>query len=191
MKDDRRRRSLIVKGRLVPLMVIISCLLIMIGCIPIPSTRQFMMNGKFKPIYLVGEDASSPIQLGKTSLADARRATNERLAGTYQLAEWGTLTLPYVVSAESVDQGWLDVGGGRIAHGYWLRTATIIWPLCFSAAPTFDDRFIVLTSDERGIVTKVEIVDKPENNEWYGSFSSLRRAFVPWGTATTSPTTKP
>src|SRR3954465_6168828 len=63
----------------VPLALLALGIILLIGCIPIPATRQLQPNFKPRPEYSIGKGTHNEIKLGHTKIEDAFIAISRRL----------------------------------------------------------------------------------------------------------------
>src|SRR5687768_11494884 len=73
---------------ILPLVLIFVGVSILIGCIPIPATRQLQPDGKPRPERAIGSAPDKPVRLGHTTIGDAfvelsRRVTSRQTGWIY------------------------------------------------------------------------------------------------------------
>jgi hypothetical protein len=136
-----------------PLALIVLGIGLLIGCIPIPATRQLQPDWRPRPETAVGQGSDKPIQPGRTSIADAFIAISARIGmetrrGTETRTRKDWSILRWLVSDD----------GRRFAAGYQIRTSTLFYPLCFHSEKRTADRWLVLDVNDQGIVTSTSTV---------------------------------
>jgi hypothetical protein len=140
-------------GLMIPILLIVAGVLLLIGCLPIPATRQLQPNLEPKPESAIGTTPDKPIQLGRTRIDDAFIEISRRVQtreNIYQ--DW--IDLPAVIT--KYPTVWLRYwrvsdDGRQFAVQYQVRTMTYIWPLC--ATYETEPRYLILTVNSNGIVT--------------------------------------
>src|SRR5581483_12374791 len=75
----------------IPMVLILVGVLVLIGCFPIPATRQLQPNLTPRPEFYVGVDHDKPVQLGRTHMDDA------------------FIILSKKVQAQNLDHNWVDL----------------------------------------------------------------------------------
>jgi len=145
--------------RTFPVVLLLLGLYLIVGCIPIPATQQYLTNGKLKPRYSIGESESSPIRIRYTTLDRAIEVLDELLAGVVPANFAGA---PLSTKAEEWKHTWIAFDDGRhFALPYEKRTATWVFPLCFFMTITDSDiEYIVLETDEQRHVIDYETVSR-------------------------------
>jgi len=146
--------------RLLPIILLIAGVYLLVGCIPIPATQQVMVNGKLKPSYSIGSGGKSLVRLNHTRIEDAMQSIDELVAGV-QVGEglFGMRGLPE--TAGQVHGRWVKLSDQQYVLAYNVRTATVIWPLCFTATTEWRPDFLILHVKD-GIVTDFETTQHPE-----------------------------
>ncbi|MDB5327610.1 MAG: hypothetical protein JWM57_3179, partial [Phycisphaerales bacterium] len=92
MKDNRpsaeppiplgyRRRTSAVRRRALPIALLLLGVWLSVGCIPFPSSQQYMMNGKLRPGWAVGTGKDSAVRLGYATTQQAVDFLSQRIAG--------------------------------------------------------------------------------------------------------------
>ncbi|CAN5363299.1 hypothetical protein BH09PLA1_BH09PLA1_05100 [soil metagenome] len=136
-----------------PLGLIVLGVCLLIGCIPVPATRQLQPDWRPRPETAIGPGADKPIQPGVTPITDAFIAISTRIR---TVTSGGGLLEPSVDSATRLDwsilRWFVSEDRRRFAARYQIRTSTTIYPLCFNANKQTEDRWLVLEVDEHGIV---------------------------------------
>jgi len=153
---------------ILPLLLSLIGVVLLVGCIPIPATHQFMTNGKPKPSWKIGKGKSNPIQLGHTHIDDAidflnaykRGETDRPLFGRREYRELA----PHPIDPRN---GWGMVDGHTYATTYHLRTSVLIWPLCGMLTSTSTDGCLLLKTDDARIVIDYEVMSAEEYYEKY------------------------
>src|SRR5437868_6376068 len=84
-------------------------IVLLIGCIPIPASRQYQIDGRPRPERMVGTDPNVPVQLGRTSFADAFIELSRH---TRSIEMWGGLL--YSVQQIEVPTEW-SIGKWQIS----------------------------------------------------------------------------
>jgi hypothetical protein len=130
----------------VPFVLLCIGVMLLIGCIPIPATRQFQVNGSRRPEYIVGPNADDPVRIGHTPIVEAVIAISQT-RGTN-------------VGSPAIQQWTRSADGKQFAYVFTLRTGTVIWPLCFFSETQQEARWIVLDVDDGGIVIGGHSTDK-------------------------------
>src|SRR5436190_1792546 len=87
------------RALLIPPTLIALGILLLIGCLPIPATRQFQDNGKPRPEYLIGQSPSSAIVLGRTHITDAFIAISNLTEAKYQTSSGFIFSRPKPMQA--------------------------------------------------------------------------------------------
>ncbi|MGC4032167.1 MAG: hypothetical protein QM754_10640 [Tepidisphaeraceae bacterium] len=167
---------------------------LLVGCIPIPATQQYMMNGKLKPSYAIGKKADSPIQLGVTHIEAALAFMAERIAGK-QAEGWGGFI--FDLTPADVRRGVFVINDGRrYVMRYTRRSGYLVWPLCFAAWTMSETDYIALDVDAAGIVTDYHTAHDPAKlGITPEQIQAIREAEyhrpTTQATTTTSPSTRP
>jgi hypothetical protein len=146
---------------------------LLIGCIPIPATRQYQPDNTLRPEHLVGR--GKPIELGKTGIVDAFVLLSRQVKDApvdypnlddRNLARWS-----------------ISSNHHRFAICYEVRTLTWIIPLCFQIEPESELRWLVLDVNDVGIVTRSETtaqrprdLDGSAEVDWFELFDATSRA---------------
>ena len=138
-------------------------LLLLIGCIPVPTLWQDQPDGTPRPEHFVGTDPKSPIHLGQTRFEDAfiflnrKITTRVRSGGLFasSVSEHGS-------SGRWSMMNWMASGDRRrFAISYSVDAGTLIWPLCFTATKDIRQRWLNLELDSRGIVVATQTTTEP------------------------------
>lgn len=146
----------------IPAALVIGAIVVLIGCIPIPSTQQFQPNGQFRPEYLIGTGSSKPIQLGKTSLVDALIVLKDHVGPRAREMSFLSASLPDRSNTPwGRFVGWkLSTDHRRVFVPFYVRQGFVLMPLCFAVAPIQQRRVLELEIDEHKIVTASKTHDQ-------------------------------
>ena len=167
-----RRRPATLRRRALPVALLVLGLCLSIGCIPFPSSQQFMMNGKLRPSWAVGTGKGSAVRLGYATTQQAIDVLTPSIAGVQVegFFESGPVTL---TAGEVRDQNVFATDDGRhLALRYQRRTGFLFWPLCFQAQGVGKNEFLVFDVNEAGIVTDYHTTGDPAR---YGFQTALVR----------------
>jgi hypothetical protein len=58
-------------GLAIPLLLILAGMLLLMGCFPVPATKQLQPDLKLRPEHLIGAGSDKFVRLGETSIDDA------------------------------------------------------------------------------------------------------------------------
>ena len=160
---------------------------LLVGCIPFPSTQQYMINGKKVPKYVIGTKADSLVRLGETKIDDAMDVLSAYISGGKFNGVLRTSTeIPTFASRWSF---MIVDGGRRYVLPYSRRSGYTIYPFCFMAEPIADRDFLALDLDERGIVIGFKTSHDPTKVGLPADWQRWRR--LPATTRAAQPTTPP
>jgi hypothetical protein len=198
----------------IPLMLVVIGVAVLIGCIPIPATRQFQINGKRRPEHTVGTSEQSPVRVGYTHIDDAFIALSRQVTPDPYLKSWR----PPALGIWSLTFWSVSPDARRFAIQYQLRTGWLTFPLCFFySESTSEARWLTLDVDDRGVVTMInttnqapgywpmhplrwlEIFDEPTRHKLQAAgvlptddeLERAERAQLRWRTLTTLPQMTP
>lgn len=124
---------------IVPLLLAVAGIILLIGCIPVPATRQFQPDWKLRPEHVIGNSPDKPVRIGSTRIDAAFIELSRRTGGINP--PWSIMN--WIVSRDQ----------RRFAVAYQVRTTTDIYPLCFFAQERTEQRWLTLDVDDVGIVT--------------------------------------
>lgn len=119
---------------------------LLMGCLYVPSTRQFQSNGRLRPDSIVGDERSSkPIRVGQTTVAEALPKLIDQIYGPRPEGRRVIEDRPRVAINPSTRQ---------LATGFSVRTGATV-SICGVDKDT-DARTIVLTADEQNVIRDVD-----------------------------------
>ena len=138
---------------LLPIALVALGVILLIGCIPVPATRQLQPDNRLRPEHVVGSGVNEPVRLGHTRIEDAFMELSRRTGTKVRSGGWTTVR-------SGVDPPW-SIMNWRVSPDrrqftveYDVRTKTDVYPLCFFyAQEQTEPRWLALDVDERGIVT--------------------------------------
>jgi hypothetical protein len=168
---------------LVPLSLVTIGIILLIGCIPIPATRQLQPDGRPRPEWAVGTGKDKPVRLGQTTIEDAFNELSRRTGASVQTDfGWWTSEKSRVAPLWSVMNWSVSPDRRRFALCYQIRTTTWVMPLCFSLMPVAEKRWVTIDVNEGGIVTGATTsaqappgLANPQPDEWLTIFSEPQR----------------
>lgn len=138
---------------LIPIALIATGVLTLLGCFQIPATRQLQPNFKPRPEFYVGPGHDKPIRLGYTRIDDAFIEMNHRVQ-VQTLNGWTDLM------HAAIDNHWMSLNRWsvspdrrRFAVAYEIRTSTSFNCLPVAVADTAT-QYAVLDVNPQGIVTE-------------------------------------
>jgi hypothetical protein len=164
----------------VPLLLVFGGIAVMIGCIPIPATRQFQPDGTPRPERAVGADPGKPVRVGHTRIDDAFIEMSRRVRMTMR-GGWYSRVTSRTVPAWSILNWRVSPDRRQFALEYSVRTTTWIMPFCFQAEPKAETRWLILEVDSRGVVNRATTTkDLPsawptEVDQWMDVFDAPTR----------------
>jgi hypothetical protein len=159
-----------------PAALILLFVYILSGCLPIPATRQFQPNDAWRPEHWVGKGKHDRVRIGYTKIDDAFLFLSQQVHG------FGKNTSLLMQASPNISPDWplgfwsVSEDHRRFSLTYSVRTATWVWPLCFTAYSDFEQRWLTLDVDERGIVVNATTTDHPtiqrrlDDEEWHRVF---------------------
>lgn len=120
-----------IKSALPPLVFIAAGVYLLIGCIPLPGSRQ-RIDGQERPERAIGDpDSSKPLRLNRSMLADvATRLGPPRFSTPDRRL---------------------------VAYHYEIHAGTIVLPLCFHAEQMLASRFLVVRFGPTGILESYKV----------------------------------
>ncbi len=144
----------------IPMLLIIAGVLLLLGCLSIPASRQLQPNFKPRPEFAVGTGADKPIRLGYTHIDDAFIELNHQVQdeGPGGWADLGHLAMR---SFYGILNHWsVSPDGTEFAVRYDIRTATVF--NCFPIATSDTQaQFLVLKVNANHVVTATRTTDRP------------------------------
>jgi len=167
---------------LAPLALVALGVILLIGCIPVPATRQLQPDNRLRPEHVVGYAANKPVRLGQTRIEDAFMELSRRTGTKVDSAGWSTVR-------SGINPPW-SIMNWRVSPDrrhftveYQVRTQTDVYPLCFFyAQEQTERRWLTLDVDEHGIVTgsTTSAQDPPYSqpawpDEWLRIFDDSQR----------------
>jgi hypothetical protein len=154
------------RRRLLPVTLIVICIIVLIGCIPIPASRELQPDGTPRPEHLVGTGASDKIQLGKTTLAEAFIAISLSTHKDYDTGSFfgQAMNRGHSSQIESMGHWFASSDGRHFTCEFEIRTTTWIYPLCFFAVADVEQRYLTLDINERGVVTATHSSANPPHD---------------------------
>ena len=157
-------------------------LFLLVGCIPIPATRQLQPDLSHRPEHYVGTWKSDPVRLGYTHIDDAfivlSKSVKENL-GTSHLFEMRP-SGPEIHYQSGNIRGWkVSKDRRQFSMPYSIRTGTWVIPLLFTTWTETQERWITLDVNESEIVTKATTTDYDpllaSANDWLQVFDAATR----------------
>lgn len=146
----------------VPIISVLIGIYLLIGCIPIPATRQLQPDLSYRPEHYVGTEEDKPVRLGYTHIDDAWVYLSQRVKPYNGGPNFFGAPARISYSPEWVVSLWsVSSDRRRWSMSYSIRTATWIAPLCFTAWAETAQRWITFDVDENGIITRTTTTDQP------------------------------
>lgn len=138
---------------------------LLIGCIPIPATRQYQTNGTLRPERFVGKRDSDSVRLGVTQIDDAFIDLSQRVKGSLArgFMAYGSMKIPL---RNSINRWSVSPDGRHFAVGYHVRTTLWVMPLCFMAEWTSESRWLDLEINDANVVVSSRTLDQPPPYAW-------------------------
>jgi hypothetical protein len=165
-----------------PILLVFIGVYLLIGCIPIPATRQLQPDFTPRPEHYVGKRNDDPIHLGVTHIDDAYIFLSQHVKPHNPGPNLFAAPVHYTYSPQWVLQQWsVSSDGRRFSMAYSIRTATWIAPLCFTAWAETAQRWITFDVDENGVIinsitTDHPIIGRVENpTQWLEIFDAQTR----------------
>lgn len=153
---SRRKRIVL------PILFVSIGIYLLIGCIPIPATRQLQPDLTPRPEHYVGKRKDDPICLGHTHIDDAFIFLGHHVKPYNGGPDFFTVRATYRYSPQWVLQHWsVSSDRRRFSMSYSIRTATWIAPLCFTAWADTAQRWITFDVDENGVIINSTTTDHP------------------------------
>jgi len=153
-----RKRSRLI----VPLTLLVLGIGLLVGCITIPATRQLQPDFKRRPEYLIGDVPDKPVHIGQTTFADAYLKLTPAIGTMVYDQGWGsTVTSNRPLSQWSIINWTATPDRRQFAISYQIRTATDVYPLCFMAHARAENRWLVLSVNDAGVVTATNTTSEP------------------------------
>jgi len=145
-----------------PLSLLILGVALLVGCITIPATRNLQPDLKRRPEHLIGDSANRPVRIGQTSFADAYVKLTPAIGTMVDDQAWGsTVTSSRPLSQWSILNWTATPDRRQFAITYQIRTATDVYPLCFMANARTENRWLVLSVNDGGVVTEANTTSEP------------------------------
>jgi len=136
-----------------PILLVFIGVYLLIGCIPIPATRQLQPDNSLRPEWAVGK--GKPVEIGKTRIEDAIIALTPRVTNFAASELFSTRLIP--LSREERLSNWYVSNDRRqFALHYQIRTLTWLMPLCFAIQQEYEDRWLTLRVSDNGVVVDAE-----------------------------------
>lgn len=167
---------------ILPLALLAMGILLLIGCVTIPATRQLQPDWKRRPEHFIGTEADKPVRIGYTTLDDAFLELNPRTGAQVSSSGWGTTVSTRINPPWSILNWNVSRDRREFVLMYHVRTATDIYPLCFMATPRTEPRWLMLQVDEQMTITSATTTTQPvasaapvPADEWLQIFDEARR----------------
>ena len=155
----------------IPLALILSGLLLLIGCLPIPATQQLQPNLKPRPEFYVGSKTDSPVRLGQTRIEDAFIELSQRVQGMTPDGWMDLILIGKTYPMAPLSYWSVSPDGRHFSVLYEVRKVTWVMPLCFQAIPGNDTQYLILDVDANGVV-----VGQSTTTKWDGPFGATKIA---------------
>src|SRR5437762_11123698 len=99
-------------------------IILLIGCIPIPATRQFQPNGKPRPEWAIGKNRA--IRVGETKIEDAIIELSRRVQSEPDFQTWSQMFVEHTQSGHPwpIMRWRVSENSRQYAIGYSVRTWT-------------------------------------------------------------------
>lgn len=136
---------------LLPVTLVLVGVYLLIGCIPIPSTRQFQPDNTLRPEHLIGK--GKPVEIGKTHIDDAFIELTRQVKSDVHAYLFSS-NVSMIPERGRTSYWQVSADHHRFALNYKIRTATWLMPLCFQMYQQTESRWLTLEVNPDGVVTR-------------------------------------
>jgi hypothetical protein len=163
---------------LLPLSLVLLGIILLIGCIPIPASRQLQPDWQPRPEHLIGR--GKLIQLGQTKIDDAFIAIGNALGPLQQSDLFGKVQ-GLTTRMWTIERWQVSPDCHKFAVAYSIRTGSWLMPFCFAATTDAESRWLTLDVAQNNIVTSTTTTDRNPSlgmtmtDDWLSIFDATSR----------------